>query len=130
MQTPEEYIASLEEPRRSDIAAIDKLIREVAPQLKPGVHSDMLIYGPYHYKYASGREGDSCHIGLASRKTAISLYCNAVEENGYVAEGFKERLPKAKVGCACVGFKRLADVDEGALRDLIAKTASCSPAGA
>jgi hypothetical protein len=56
----------------------------------------------------------------------ISLYCCAADEGGYVAEQFKERLPKANIGKSCVRFKRLSDLDETALRDLIRK---CAQAG-
>jgi len=51
-----------------------------------------------------------------------SLYAMAADERGYVAEHFKERLPKASIGKACVRFKRLADLDLAALRDLVRET--------
>ena len=31
-------------------------------------------FGKYHYKYASGREGDSMLTGFAARKAALTLY--------------------------------------------------------
>lgn len=54
--TPSDYFAQLEEPRKSDIAALDALIRKTA-KLEPFIQMGILAYGPYHYKYASGREG-------------------------------------------------------------------------
>jgi len=68
VSTPSEYIAKLEEPRKSEIAALDKLIRKLAPALEPFIHAGMLAYGRWHYKYPSGREGDWFRIGLASNK--------------------------------------------------------------
>jgi hypothetical protein len=117
--TPAEYIANLDEPRKSEIAALDKMIRKLAPKLAPFIHAGMLAYGPYHYKYASGREGDWFRIGLASNKNYMSLYICAMDGKTYVAEKFKKQLPKASIGKSCVRFKRLSDLDEAALAKLI-----------
>ncbi len=119
VSSPAEYLAQLEEPRRTEVAALDALIRKTAPKLAPFVHSGMLAYGPYHYKYASGREGDWFHIGVASNKSYISLYICAVDEKGYIAERYKADLPKANIGRSCVRFKRLGDLDQSALERLI-----------
>lgn len=124
VKTPAEYLAKLEEPRRTDIAALDQLIRATVPELEPFVHSGMLAYGPFHYRYASGREGDWFRLGVASNKQYISLYACAVDPSGrYVAEAYKERLPKANIGKSCVRFKRLSDLDEAALASLLQATA-------
>ncbi|MBX9604359.1 MAG: DUF1801 domain-containing protein [Bryobacteraceae bacterium] len=121
-----EYIAQLDEPRKSDLAALDALIRKLAPKMTPFMCNGMLAYGPYHYKTASGREGDWFRIGLASNKNYISLYLCAGDENGYVAERFKEALPKASIGRSCVRFKRLSDLDSKALRRMIRETVKAS----
>lgn len=83
----------------------------------------MMGYGKYHYKYKSGREGDWIKIGVANNKSYISLYCVGLFDGSYVAEGFKERLPKADIGKSCVRFKRLSDLDPVALDELIRATA-------
>jgi hypothetical protein len=119
VSTPPEYIAKLKEPRKSEIAALDKMIRKLAPKLAPFIHAGMLAYGPWHYKYASGREGDWFRIGLASNKNYVSLYICATDGKTYVAEKFKKALPKASIGKSCVRFKRLSDLDESALAKLI-----------
>lgn len=121
-KTPTQYIAALEEPRKSDIAALHKLIRKLAPKLDPHIRSGMLGYGTYHYKYASGREGEWFRIGLASNKSYISLYCCAADARGYVAERHRDALPKASIGKSCVRFKRLSDLDPKALEKLIQDT--------
>jgi uncharacterized protein YdhG (YjbR/CyaY superfamily) len=120
--SPSEYIAALNEPRRSEIAELHKLIRKTVPNLKPVIHSGMLGYGRFHYKYASGREGEACRIAVASNKTYISLYALGTDERGYVAERFKKRLPKASIGKSCVRFKRLEDVDPVVLKELLTET--------
>jgi len=127
--TPQEYIDRLPEPRQSDIRELDALIRKLAPQLEPHIQSGMLAYGRYHYK---GRttEGDWFHIGLANNKNYISLYVMAVAGGGYVAESYKEKLPKANIGRSCVRFKRLGDLDRAVLTELIKKGAEFDPVAA
>jgi hypothetical protein len=124
VSTPAEYIAKLKEPRKSEVAALDNLIRKLAPGLAPFVHIGILAYGPWHYKYASGREGDWFRIGVASNQSYISLYVCATDGKTYVAEKFKKALPKAKIGKSCVRFKRLSDLDEAALARLIRESAA------
>ena len=122
VKTPKEYIAKLAEPRKSEIAKIDKLIRSTVPKLRPTVMAGMLGYGPYHYKYPSGREGDWFKIGLASNKSYISLYACAADGRGYVAERYRERLPKASIGKSCVRFKTLEELDVSTLKQLLKET--------
>src|SRR5262249_50192431 len=94
-KTPSEYIAKIDEPRRSDITALDALIRKTVPKLEPSIQVGMIGYGTYHYKYASGREGDAPVIALASQKSYISVYVSGAEDGQYVAERRKAELPKA-----------------------------------
>jgi hypothetical protein len=114
----------VDDSRRADISALDALIRTHAPELEPVIMNGMLGYGPFHYRYASGREGDACKLSIASNASYISLYCSAADAQGYVAERYADRLPKARIGKSCVRFKKLADLDEQALVALIAETAS------
>ena len=127
-ETPAEYIDMLEEPRKSDIRELDALIRKLAPKLEPHLASGMLAYGRYHYKGKSkGTEGEWFHIGLASNKRYISLYVMAANADGYLAESFKDKLPKADIGRSCVRFKRLSDLDLKALNELISQGAKWDP---
>lgn len=122
--TPEAYIEQIDEPRRSDIAALHSLIRSAVPHLEPAMASGMIGYGSYRYKYASGREGEWPVIGLASNKQYISVYVMATENGEYIAEKHKAELPKANVGKSCIRFKRLADIDTAALQRIIKLGAS------
>ncbi|HEX2089010.1 MAG TPA: DUF1801 domain-containing protein, partial [Actinomycetota bacterium] len=106
-----EYIAAVDDKRRSDIAALDALIRKPAPELEPVIVGGMLGYGPFHYRYGSGREGDACKLSIASNASYISLYCFAADAKGYVAERYVDRLPKASIGKSCARFKKLARLD-------------------
>ncbi len=79
----------------------------------------LLGYGRYHCTYATGREGHWMKNGIADNKRYISMYCCAADEHGYVAERYYDRLPSADIGKSCVRFKRLADLDEEVLKELI-----------
>lgn len=93
--------------------------------------SGMIGYGRYHYRYASGREGDWCLLGLASHKRYISLYVTAEDgKGGYLAEAYRDRLPKADIGKSCVRFRRLDDLDQDALRELVREATRSSAASA
>ena len=87
----------------------------------------MLGYGRYHYRYASGREGDWMLIGLASRKQYISLYVTAVVDDRYLAESYAERLPKASVGKSCIRVRRADDLDPEVVRALLVEAAAHPP---
>ena len=125
--TPDEYIAMLDEPRRSQVQALHELIRANAPELEAHIASGMLAYGRYHYRGKSGREGDWFKIGLANQKRYISLYVMAADpERGYLAESYKDRLPKTDIGRSCVRIKRLDDVDLDIVAQLIREAAAAS----
>jgi hypothetical protein len=112
--------------RRAFVERADPVVRqfiEHAPKLEPVIIGGMLGYGPFHYRYASGREGDACKLSIASNASYISLYCNAADAQGYVAERYVDRLPGASIGKSCVRFKKLGDLDEKALVALIEEVA-------
>lgn len=109
--TIDEYLGAIAEPRKSEMAALHGIIQKAVPALKPAMWGEMIGYGKYHYKYASGREGDYFIIGLASAKQYISVYVTAVVDGEYCAEKHKAEFPKASVGKSCIRFKRLEDID-------------------
>ena len=111
--TPAAYFASLPDKRRAEVKALHHAIRKNAPGLKPFfVHRYGIVgYGPYHYKYATGREGDASIIGLSSRAQYISLYVMGNRGGKSIAEAAKSKLGKASVGKCCIRFKKLADLN-------------------
>lgn len=128
--TPEAYIAALDEPKRGEVRHLHELIRRELPEFEPRLQSGMIGYGAYHYRYRTGREGESFRVALASNKTGISVYVAAMDENGYLAEQAAPRLGKATVGRSCIRFKKLADIDQGALVELLRKVPSAIIPGA
>lgn len=78
--------------------------------------SSIVGFGAYHYVYDSGREGDWFEVGFSPRKQNLTVY---------IMPGFERydellnKLGKHSTGKSCLYIKRLADVDENALRRLI-----------
>lgn len=106
------YIDGLEEPRRSDLQRIHDFIRRTVPDLEPYMYrKDLVGYGRYHYKYATGREGEASIIGLSSRKAYISIYAAGGDGELYVAERYKNELPQADIGKSCIRFRRFEHID-------------------
>ncbi len=130
-KTPAEYIGSLKEPRRSEIEALHKIITATVPKLEPTMAFGMIGYGRFHYKYASGREGDWVTVALASQKNYISLYICSVDETGrqYIAERYKKELGRVSVGKSCIRFKKAADLNLGVLKKALREAQRSGGAG-
>lgn len=72
-------------------------------------------FGSYHYKYASGHEGDAPLMGFSPRKAAFSLY---VVAQGHDNKKLLEQLGKFKMAKACIYFKKLDDLNLEVLEKL------------
>lgn len=73
-------------------------------------------FGSYHYKYASGHEGDAPRLGFSPRKAAISLYVfTGLEEHQYILKD----LGKFKMGKACIYVKKLSDLNLDQLKKVM-----------
>ncbi|WP_371497585.1 DUF1801 domain-containing protein [Kitasatospora sp. NBC_00374] len=112
-----EFLAAVaDDRRRADAQALCALIAEAtgAPPVMWG--ASIVGFGTYHYRSVSGREGDWPPVGLSPRKQALTLY---------IAEGFEShaellaRLGPVTTGKGCLYVKRLAAVDQDALRELV-----------
>ena len=75
----------------------------------------MIGFGSYHYKYASGHEGDSMLIGLSPRKAEFSLYVSAPGNDN---KQLLDNLGKIKMCKACIYFKKLSDLNLDTLEKL------------
>jgi hypothetical protein len=58
-------------------------------------------------------------VGLAAQKNYLSMYVNAVDDDGYVLAQYKDRLGKVKVGAASISFKDVDDVNIDVLMELV-----------
>ena len=105
-----------DEQKRQDSQAILALMQDVTGA-EPQMWGDSIVgFGSYHYKYASGREGDWFLTGFAPRKQNLTLYIMAGFEQ---YDTLLARRGKHKTGKSCLYLKRLADVDPNTLRELV-----------
>jgi len=106
-----------DDARREDCLALLAMMRRVTG-VEPVVWSSGVVgFGTFHYKSASGREGDWFPVGFASRKANITVYLGLDLE--HVTEPLS-RLGKHTLGKGCIYIKRLADVDLGVLEEIVA----------
>lgn len=113
---------------KSDLKELDKLIRSVAPNLKPKLFQNMgggsaLGYGMMPYQSSAMKEpGEWPLVALAAQKNYMALYVCAVIDGKYIAEANKEKLGKVNTGKSCIRFKKLDDLNldtvEMILKDL------------
>jgi hypothetical protein len=114
----EDYLAGIEDKaRRADCEALVKLMRKVTRQPPVMWGPGIVGFGSYHYVYDSGRSGDMCATGFASRKGDISVYLTASFEG---QQELLAALGKHKMGKACLTIRRLSDVDMKVLEKLVA----------
>ena len=105
--------------RRKDCLAVVDIMRDLTKEEPKMWGSSIVGFGRYHYKYESGREGDSMITGFSPRKGDLTLY---------IMGGFDEsldlmkRLGKHKTGKSCLYIKALADVVLNVLRKLVANS--------
>jgi hypothetical protein len=76
----------------------------------------MVGFGSYHYRYASGREGDALAVGFSPRSANLALYGLTIAPQ---AQELLPRLGKHRTGAACLYINKLADVDTDVLKRLI-----------
>lgn len=113
-----EFLAAVEHPtRRADAQRLDRIFREVTGW-KPQMWGDSIVgYGSYHYHYDSGREGDFLATGFSPRMKNLVIYIMPGYGN---YSNILDRLGRHKLGKSCLYVTRLNNLDEAALRRLIA----------
>jgi len=123
--TPEEYIAQLDEPRRSQIQQIYDMVREAAPELEPFMIAGKIGFGKFHYKGRSKAcEGEWFKLGLSSNKNTIMFASCAVIDGKHLGETYGEKLPKADFGRSCINFRKFEHIDLDVLREIAKRTAA------
>ncbi len=111
--------AIADEARRQDCRELIKLMSGVTKCEPKMWGTGIVAFGSYHYKYASGHEGDSCLTGFASRKGDISIYLMCGADG---LEALLAKLGKHKMAKACLYVRRLSDIDLAVLRQLVLRS--------
>lgn len=113
----EAFLSAVEnQQKREDSFALLALLREVTGYEPKLWGTSIIGFGQYHYRYASGREGDSILTGFSPRKQNLTVYITA----GFTQyEALLAKLGKHSTGQSCLYIKKLADVDLDVLRELV-----------
>ena len=105
-----------DEKKRQDSFTILELMQQVTGA-EPKMWGDSIVgFGNYHYKYASGREGDYFLAGFSPRKQNLTLYIMAGFDQ---YDELLQRLGKHSTGKSCLYVKRIEDIDLATLRELV-----------
>ena len=102
--------------KRNDAFELVKIMQKVTG-FEPKMWGPSIIgFGSYHYKYASGHEGDAPLAGFSPRKAAISLYVYLPEEN---REELLSKFGKHRAAKGCIYVKKLNDIDVEILKEMV-----------
>lgn len=113
----ESFLQRISDPvQREDSRTVVRMMKDIT-RLEPRMWGTSIVgFGDYHYKYATGREGDTFLTGFSPRKGTLTLY---------IGQGFEahrplmKKLGKHKTGVGCLYIKKLEDVDLSTLRQLV-----------
>jgi hypothetical protein len=119
-QDPQEFLASIaDESRRADARAVFDLMALATGE--PGVMwgTSIIGFGQQHLRYDSGRELDWMVIGFSPRKSSTTIY---LSDGCDVHAEVLARLGRHTTTGSCLYVKRLADVDQAVLAELVTRS--------
>jgi len=116
----EQFLKKIEHlTKREDSIKILELMKEVTKE-KPVMWGDSIVgFGSYHYKYASGHEGDWPIVGFSPRKQNLTIYIMPGFDD---YEEILKNLGKFKTGKSCLYINKLKDIDTQSLKKLISES--------
>ena len=113
------FLDAVEHPqRRADGHEVRQMMERITGEPAVMWGPSIVGFGTYHYKYASGHEGDMCRVGFSPRAAKLVLYVGGFADY----EAMLERLGKYKRSKACLYLNKLADVDRVVLEEIIQRT--------
>lgn len=114
----DDYISAIkDETMRKDSFSLTQLIKKQTG-LEPKMWDPSIVgFGSHHYKYESGREGDSPNIAFSPRASSIAIYLSGNFDD---RETLLQKFGKYKSDKGCVHIKTLAEIDKDVLKKMIA----------
>ncbi len=111
------FLESIENPvRQADAKVVLEMMERITGLPAKMWGTAIIGFGRYHYKYESGREGDSLRVGFSPRKANLVIYIMP----GYTDySGILSRIGKYKKGKSCLYINKLADIDMAVLEELV-----------
>ena len=125
--TAKEHLDSLPADVRADMKKLDSMLTKVMGRKKTvwtgkfwgGTDQAIIGYGDYRSERPGKPTVEWFMVGLAAQKNYLSVYVNAAEDGTYLAQKYKDRLGKVKVGSSSISFRKLEDVDLDVLLELV-----------
>lgn len=112
-----EFIEAVDHPKkREDAYKLLKIFEQTSGYEAKMWGPSIIGFGTYHYKYASGHEGDAPLVGFSPRKAKHSLYIASGETT---RDETLKRLGKYTVGKSCVYINKVEDINEDVLKEMI-----------
>ncbi|MBV6652148.1 MAG: DUF1801 domain-containing protein [Mameliella sp.] len=113
----EAFLDQVADPdKRADNYALLEIMKTVTGEQPVMWGGSIVGFGSYHYRYASGREGDWMLTGFSPRKQQMSLYIMSGFDQ---FEELLNALGKYKTGKSCLYIKSVSDIDLEVLKQLI-----------
>jgi hypothetical protein len=119
------FLDTLDAGKRQDALALIALMAQITGEPARLWGASIIGFGSYHYRYDSGREGDTFRVGFSPRKQQLVLYIYGATED---YQPLLDTLGKAKTGKSCLYIKRLSDVNQDTLAELIRQSVARIPA--
>ena len=114
----EDFLARVpDEQRREDAQRLRAMMQEITGEPPVMWGTSIIGFGAYHYRYASGHEGDAPLASFSPRSQHLAIYLVGEFEDRH--QSVLARLGPYKTGKGCLYIRRLDDVDHDALRELI-----------
>ncbi len=115
----DDFIAAVEKPvRRADAQVLRQLMERATGERATMWGPSIIGFGSYHYRYASGHEGDAPRVGFSPRSANLVLYVGGFAEY----EALLAKLGQHKTSKVCLYLSKLADVDLGVLEKIVRNT--------
>ncbi|MBL0913823.1 MAG: DUF1801 domain-containing protein [Bacteroidia bacterium] len=124
------YLASQQEPKRTDLLALHQRMLQLLPNAKlwfldgtdesgKVVSNPNIGYGQFTIRYKDGTAKEFYQVGLSGNSKGISVYIMGLEDKQYLPQHFTTRIGKAKVTGYCIAFNALKDIDLPVLEEAI-----------
>lgn len=111
-----DYLASLDEQTQGDAHVLYEMMHRISREVPVLWNVGTIGFGSYHYRYATGREGDNFVIGFYPRKGKTTVYL--MDGTARHAEALS-KLGAHTITGYCIHFKRLSDIDPSVLEDIV-----------
>lgn len=105
--------------KKADSFELLKIMKEVTQEEPIMWGTSIIGFGSYHYRYASGREGDWPIAGFSPRKRSLTVYLSPGLDD---ISDLLGKLGKHRVGKGCLYINKLSDVDTDVLKKIVKKS--------